>query len=98
MFREDRPASPLKRPNPVGLIRTIPAEPFGMLGGGDDDVLAGKRERDDVERALARLQTGRPDALELLAVEVPAVRCVRPIRCAKSDPVDQHDPSVLSQP
>ena len=81
MFREVRPASPLKRPNPVGLIRTIRPNRSGCSAAATT-TNGREAERDDIERALARLQTGRPDALELVAVEVPAVRCVRPIRCA----------------
>ena len=74
------------------------AETLRMLRGRDDDILPRKRERDDIDRGLARLQRGHPDALELLAVECPAVRRVGPIRCAESEPVDQHDPSMLGQP
>ena len=69
-----------------------------MIRGGDDDILPRQRERDDIDGGFPGLHGGKPDALELLAVECPAVRRVGPIRCAESQPVDQHDSSVPGQP
>jgi hypothetical protein len=69
-----------------------------MLGGSDDDILPGQRQRHDVDGGFVRLEHGQPDALELLAVERPTIRSVRTIRPPESEPVDQHHPSVFGQP
>ena len=69
-----------------------------MLRRGDDDILPRQRERDDIDGDLARLQGSHPDAFEVLAVECPAVGHIGPIRSAESEPVDQHDSSMLGQP
>ena len=98
MFREVRPAAALEAAESGRTDKDDAAEALRMLRGGDDDILPRQRERDDIDGDLARLQRGHPDALELLAVECPAVGRVGPIRCAESEPVDQHDSSVLGQP